>query len=238
MPCTRPSIDLQLYGKYCLVNGEHHLRQRQYDQAHYWFSYAAQAMQTDAVARRCVGAAKVLLGLHTPAVADLTFALQLDPKNALTMYWLSIAYMRLAFVEEAEYWIEKAVAHAPSNPIILRQRGLVKVACKKLDQALDDLHAANLIQPNNGDTICGLAHALLARGTDRASRSDLFAAKATSQKLIAMRPEAHGPRILFERISAALDGLDGHPDRAKKSNAEEVSVKEPSSSSSSIASCM
>ena len=96
--------------------------------------FAHQAKGVRSEAYQVIGTAKLALGQHDDAIADLRRAIEVNPDGPQAPYHLAKALEELGHLDEAAAWYEESVKMAPlANPRLLRLAELYRVLGRSAD---------------------------------------------------------------------------------------------------------
>lgn len=108
---------------------------------------AAPSHASDALTKRAE--VEEAQGLFDAALRDLRTVVDLRPKNAKTLLFLADVLFAKGFPREAVSTLDDALALAPDDPLILRERGWVGFFDRRGDAAVSDLERAASLQPKD-----------------------------------------------------------------------------------------
>jgi len=144
------------------------------------------------------------------AIADLTSAIAMEPKDGLAWYNRGLVRLESRDAEGALLDLDKAVALRPRDPEFLGSRGMAKRELGDLDGALEDMDASVALDAE-------LPGMLINRGNTRRLAGDTRGAIADLTSAIALAPtdpSAWNSRGLAKQKANDLDGALADYDRA------------------------
>jgi lipoprotein NlpI len=146
------------------------------------YDLAAAAMPADPLVYNNRGTYNVQQGRLTPAIADFTKALELEPKFAMAALNRGYAYSQKQSWSEAEADYTYSLEVDPQLTLALRLLGNARVAQGKLPSAVEAYSKAVTIDPEDSENYAG-------RGFARFFSQDYAKAAADFSKTLQLKPE-------------------------------------------------
>ena len=153
------------------------------------------------------------------AVEDYSAAIRLEPDNAV-FYRERAAVNReqedgnAAAVDDALAKLTEAIAAAPEDAILRRQRGLVFFEVGEYALALSDLSEAIRIAPDDADTYVARAHAWFIQGADDVAIKDYTQAL---ERHVEAAPEAYAGRgNAYESLGAIGNAVSDYEEAVRR----------------------
>jgi tetratricopeptide (TPR) repeat protein len=128
-------------------------------------------------------------GHNDGAIADLTKALDLDPKNGHSRNLRGIAFYRSNRSDLAVKDFAEAIKLSHDDAVFVANRGHAYLALKDFNAAVADFRKARQMDPKNDDSADYLADALVARGQARLAAKEFGPAVADLDEALQLRPK-------------------------------------------------